>query len=255
MELYYTIVFFIFGTVFGSFFNVVGSRLPNGESIVNPPSHCSNCNHKLGFWELFPIISYIFLGGKCKNCKTKISIIHPLFELLTGLLFSISYRIYGLSFDCLIALTFISALLIVIVSDFNYMIIPDEILFFFGMLLIIEILFTTGFESTLLSITDGIISFIFMFVLKLFGDLIFKRESMGGGDIKLLCLFGIILGWQNAIVTIFLAALIGLPISLIILIKNKDNVIPFGPFLSIAAIIILLTNFDIGSFMQLLINI
>ncbi len=255
MELYYTIVFFIFGTIFGSFFNVVGSRLPNGESIINPPSHCSNCNHKLGFWELFPIISYIFLRGKCKECKTKISIIHPLFELLTGILFALSYKIFGMSFEFLIALTFISALLIVIVSDFNYMIIPDEVLLFFGILLIIELLIAKGFDAALLSIVNGIIGFVFMLILKIIGDFIFKRESMGGGDIKLLALFGIMLGWQNAIITIFLGAIIGLPISLILLIKNKDNVVPFGPFLSIAAIILLLTKFDFNLFIQFLTSI
>ena len=255
MELYYTIVFFIFGTIFGSFFNVVGSRLPNGESIINPPSHCSNCNHKLGFWELFPIISYIFLRGKCKECKTKISIIHPLFELLTGILFALSYKIFGMSFEFLIALTFISALLIVIVSDFNYMIIPDEVLLFFGILLIIELLIAKGFGVALLSIVNGIIGFVFMLILKIIGDFIFKRESMGGGDIKLLALFGIMLGWQNAIITIFLGAIIGLPISLILLIKNKDNVVPFGPFLSIAAIILLLTKFDFNLFIQFLTSI
>lgn len=255
MELYYIIVFLIFGTIFGSFFNVVGSRLPEGKSIINPPSHCTECNHRLGFWELFPIISYLCLGGKCKNCKTKISIIHPLFELLTGILFALSYKIYGMSFEFLIALTFISALLIIIVSDFNYMIIPDEVLIFFGILLFIEILINKGLNFCLVALIDGVISFIFMFLLKLLGDFIFKRESMGGGDIKLLSLLGVVLGWENAISCIFLGALIGLPISLIILIKNKDNVVPFGPFLSAAAIIILLTKFDIVSFINFLANI
>ena len=128
---------------------MVGSRLPKGESIINPPSHCSNCNHKLGFWELFPIISYIFLGGKCKNCKTHISIIHPLFELLTGILFALLYNIYGWSIDLLIALIFVSSLLIVIISDFNYMIIPDEVLIVSVVLLIIVMLISKGIEQTL----------------------------------------------------------------------------------------------------------
>lgn len=252
MELYYTIILFIFGTVFGSFYNVVGSRLPNGESIVNPPSHCSNCNHKLGFWELFPIISYICLGGKCKNCKTKISIIHPLFELVTGFLFAVSYRIFGFSFDLIIALTFISALLIIIVSDFNYMIIPDEVLVFFGILVIIEILIIGGLDVVLKALVNGMISFVFMLIVKIIGDFIFKREAMGGGDVKLLALFGIVLGWENAIASIFIAAFIGLPISLILLIKNKNNVVPFGPFLGMAAIIILLLKFNIVEFINLL---
>lgn len=255
MDLYYIIVFFIFGTIFGSFFNVVGSRMPNGESIINPPSHCSNCNHKLGFWELFPILSYVFLGGKCKKCKTKISIIHPLFELFSGILFALSYKAFGMSIDFLIAITFISALLIVIVSDFNYMIILDEVLLFFGAVLVIEILIKNGFMSAVYSLVDGGISFIIMLVFKIIGDVIFKRESMGGGDIKLLALFGIMLGWESSIITIFLGAIIGLPISLILLVKNKDNVVPFGPFLSFAAMILVLTKFDFNVFINFLSNI
>lgn len=255
MDLYYIIVFFIFGTIFGSFFNVVGSRMPNGESIINPPSHCSNCNHQLGFWELFPILSYVFLGGKCKKCKTKISIIHPLFELFSGILFALSYKAFGMSIDFLIAITFISALLIVIVSDFNYMIILDEVLLFFGALLVIEILIKNGFMSAVYSLVDGGISFIIMLVFKIIGDVIFKRESMGGGDIKLLALFGIMLGWESSIITIFLGAIIGLPISLVLLVKNKDNVVPFGPFLSFAAMILVLTKFDFNVFINFLSNI
>lgn len=255
MELYYTLVFFIFGTIFGSFYNVVGSRLPKGESIINPPSHCSNCNHKLGFWELFPIISYIFLGGKCKNCKTHISIIHPLFELLTGILFALLYNIYGWSIELLIALIFVSSLLIVIISDFSYMIIPDEVLIVSVVLLIIVMLISKGIEATLLSIFNGLVAFGLMLLLKLIGDFIFKRESLGGGDIKLMFLFGLVLGWPNALISIFLGALIGLPIALVMAIKSSDNVVPFGPFLSISAMILFLTKFDFDTFIDFLMKL
>lgn len=255
MELYYTLVFFIFGTIFGSFYNVVGTRLPEGQSIINPPSHCSNCNHQLGFWELFPIISYIFLGGKCKNCKTHISIIHPLFELLTGILFALIYNIYGWSIELLIALIFVSSLLIVVISDFSYMIIPDEVLIVSIVLLIIVMLISKGFETTILAIFNALVAFGLMLLLKLVGDFIFKRESLGGGDIKLLFLFGLVLGWPNALITIFLGALIGLPIALVMTIKSSDNVVPFGPFLSIAAMILFLTNFNFNTFIEFLMKL
>ena len=160
-----------------------------------------------------------------------------------------------LSLNFILALTFISMLLIIIVSDFSYMIIPDEILIFFGVLLLIEIFVLSGIRTLFITILNGFIAFVFMFLLKLFGDFIFKRESLGGGDIKLMALFGVVLGWENAIVSIFLASLIGLPISLILLIRNKDNVVPFGPFLSIAAIILFLTSFDILNFFQVFTNI
>ena len=104
---YYIITFFIFGIIFGSFFNVVGYRLPKNESIISPNSYCPKCKKKLGFFELIPLFSYIFLLGKCKRCKNKISFLYPLFELLTGVLFVTCYLIFGISTDLIIALLFI----------------------------------------------------------------------------------------------------------------------------------------------------
>ena len=123
MEIYYIIVFFIIGTIFGSFFNVVGYRLPKGKSIVFPPSHCPNCNNKLTPKELIPIISYIIQKGKCTHCKTKIPCFYVIFELITGILFALIYLVYGLTPEIIIPLTFISMLIIITISDYNYMII------------------------------------------------------------------------------------------------------------------------------------
>ena len=95
MEILYTIYFFIFGTILGSFYNVVGYRLPRGESLIKPRSHCTNCNHVLTPIELIPILSFLIQGGKCKNCKQKISWFYTIFEFLTGLLFALSYIIFG----------------------------------------------------------------------------------------------------------------------------------------------------------------
>ena len=130
MELYYTIVSFFFGIVLGSFYNVVGYRLPRGESLIYPSSHCTNCNHKLGILDLFPIFSYLFLGGKCRYCKEKISLFYPIFEFTTGVLFAISYKVFGASIDFFIAIILISTLLIIIISDYQTMIIPDKLLIF-----------------------------------------------------------------------------------------------------------------------------
>ena len=128
MTVYYAIVFFMFGTIFGSFYNVVAWRLPRGESIVKPASHCPNCNHYLTPIELIPIISYLIQGRKCKNCKQKISPFYCLFETLTGVLFCLCYLKFGFTIDLFINLTFISMLLIIIISDYQTMIIPDEVL-------------------------------------------------------------------------------------------------------------------------------
>ena len=253
MNLYFIIVFFILGTVFGSFYNVVGYRIPKGQSILYPSSHCTKCNHKLGPLELIPILSYIFLGGKCKKCKSKISCFYPVFEFLSGLLFALSYVVFGLSLNMLLSIVFISMLLIIIISDYQTMIIPDSILVIFGLAIILIKYFIVGYPSILYSLLDGVIAFVFMLVLKLFGDFLFKKESMGGGDIKLLGIFGIMFGYIMSMFIVFMAAFIGLPISIIILKKNKSHEIPFGPFLAIAAIIVLLTKIDINTLIDLLV--
>jgi len=245
MFLYYTIVAFIFGTILGSFYNVVGYRLPKGESLISPSSHCTNCNHKLGPLELIPIFSFLFLGGKCKKCGQKISWFYPIFEFSTGVLFALSYIVFGPTIDFFIAITFVSTLLVVVLSDYKYMIIPDEVVIFSSIVLLIEIFIKSGLKGVGYSLLSGFISAFVMFMLKILGDHLFKKESMGGGDIKLLFIFGLVINYPMAILSIFLGSFIGLPISIYILYKEKTNIIPFGPFLSVAALIIYFTNIDL----------
>lgn len=254
MEVYYTVITFLFGTIFGSFFNVVGSRLPNHESIVHPPSHCTNCNHVLGWAELIPIVSFLIQGGKCKKCKQKISWFHPLYELATGVLFALCYSIFGAHLELIIALTFVSILMILIVSDYYYMIIPDEVILFGAVAIAVEYLCIYGYMDTLIALGSGIASFTIMYLIKLFGDWMFKKESMGGGDIKLLFLIGMVLGFPLSIVNIFFASFIALPISIMILYRNKTNIIPFGPFLSIAAIVLFLSQIDMELLLKILVH-
>lgn len=246
MEIYYTITFFLLGTIFGSFYNVVGYRVPKGESILFPPSHCTNCNHRLGPLELIPILSFFIQGRKCKNCHQKISWFYSIFEFTCGILFAISYLIFGFSLELLISLTFISMLCIVVLSDYEYMIIPDGVLLFFGIALIIEFLIKDGFYLTLQYFLHGVLSFLIMWGIKKVGDAIFKRESMGGGDIKLMFVFGLVLGCPMAILSIFLGSIIGLPIALIMVSKKANHEIPFGPFLSVGALIIFLTQLNMN---------
>jgi leader peptidase (prepilin peptidase)/N-methyltransferase len=253
IEVLYIMIFFILGTIMGSFYNVVAYRLPNGMSLIKPASHCTNCNHKLGAMELIPIVSYIIQLGKCKNCGQKIAIFYPIFEFLTGVLFAISYLVFGLTGELIVALTFSSTLLIVVLADIKYMIIPDELLIFSGIMLIIERLMM---GSEILNILlDAIIPFVFLILVKILGDFLFKKESLGGGDIKLMTIIGLTLGWQTCIISIALAAFIALPISLIILFIKKTNVIPFGPFLSMAALILYYFSINYNSVFKFLINI
>ena len=245
MDIYYGVVIFIFGLLFGSFYTVVGERLPEGKSIVNPPSHCPNCNHRLGILELIPVLSFLFLGGKCKNCRSKIPVLSTLIELLTAILFLIAYIRFGISIKLFIALIFISMLVIVIVSDVRYMVICDEVLIIGNILIFILLTISIGFKASMMSLIYGIASLLIMLSIKTLGDIIFKKESMGGGDIKLMFTFGLVLGIPSAVASIFIASFIGLPISLIMMRKNSSHELPFGPYLSIAAIILLLSGVDV----------
>lgn len=254
MIIYTFLCFFMIGAIFGSFYYVVAYRIPKGESIVAPPSHCPNCNHRLGPLELVPIFSYLFQGGKCKSCKCKISIFYPLFEIVCGLLFGFSYLSYGFSLELIIVLTFVSMIMIVMLSDYYYMIIPDEVLIFFIILLGVEIVFIYNWQYLLMHILYGLIAFVCMYLLKLLGDFLFRKESMGGGDIKLLFTFGLMFGWQMSIVSVFIASIIGLPISLMLLKKNNDHVLPFGPYLGMAALIVVLFQVDINMVINLIVR-
>ena len=252
MEIYYTIVSFIFGITLGSFYNVVGYRLPREQSLITPSSHCTSCNHKLGIMDLFPVFSFLFLGGKCRYCKQKISWFYPFFEFMTGVLFALSYIIFGATIELFIALTFISMLLIIIISDYQTMIIPDELLIVCGITLIILIGINKGIYGLGYSILDGTLAFLIMFLIKKTGDFLFKKESMGGGDIKLMFIFGLVLGLPMTLISIFLASFIGLPISLYILYRKKEHEIPFGPFLAVAAIVIMLSQLNIDKLIEIL---
>lgn len=243
-----TIIFFIFGLIFGSFFQVVGLRLPRGESIIKPASHCTKCDRNLKWYELIPILSYIIQGGKCRHCKNHISIKYPLYELLTGICFALCYIVFGFTTDIIIPLTLVSALIIVIISDIEYMVIPDEVLFIGTVLILIETIVLNGWNSGLHSFIGGLLGFVLMYVIKLLGDFAFKAESLGGGDIKLFFMLGLVFNFDTIIVILFLASFFALPYAISLMLMKKDNIVPYGPFISLTSIALLLlklTNFSL----------
>jgi leader peptidase (prepilin peptidase)/N-methyltransferase len=242
------------GLIFGSFFNVVGIRLPEGKSIAYPPSTCPKCGRKLRFYELIPVISYIIQLGKCRGCKQHISITYPIFELLTGLLFAACYYVFGFSSELIIALTFVSGLVIIIISDIHYLSIPDEIILIFSISIIIEKVLIEGIHAAAIALGGGMLSFILMYLIKLCGDYFFKEESLGGGDIKLMFLIGCVLGIWVSMFSIMLAAFLALPISIIILIYKKSNIISFGPFLSMAGMLFYLLHINLNDIINFLIK-
>ena len=263
----YSVVVFIIGICFGSFFNVVGYRLPKKMSISFPSSHCVNCKHKLTAFELIPIFSYIFQKGKCKHCNTKISIIYPIFELLTGILFVLCYlsykEVYPELLNIIISCVFASSIVIIMISDIKYMIIPDEILVFFSIIIIIlkvlisyklgniNSLMSLGYEILFMFI-DAFIVFCIMYLIRLFGNMAFKKDSMGGGDIKLMSYISLLIGWKLSIIVIFLASFLALPISIYNMYKKNEHMLPFGPYLGLAAVILVILKVDFTTILNLL---
>ena len=222
---------FIIGAVLGSFYMVVGDRLSNNESIVVPRSHCSKCNYILSWYELIPIVSYIIQRGKCKNCHTKLSISYMLIEILSGILFALSYYLYGFNYEFFMSIIISSLLIIIYVSDFKYLIINDEPLIIAITLSIITNFVFLGTIKGLYLIISGLVMFIFMYLVKLFGDKAFKRESLGGGDIKLAFFIGCTLGLRLAFVSLIIASFLALPYASYYVVKKQEREIPFGPFL------------------------
>ena len=254
MELFIYVVICIFGCVMGSFLNVLAVRLSNGESILWPSSHCHSCTHKLKWYELIPVISYLIQGGKSRCCKTRIPVSYLVVEVVTSVLYMVSYHSFGFSYDYVISLVFISSLIVIIVSDIEYMIILDEIIAGSSILIILLYLVFFGLDYTVDKIIAGILAFGSMFMVKLIGDRLFHKESMGGGDIKLMFLSGIVIGYALSVCDIFLATFIAFPVAIYVLFSRKDNLIPFGPFLAMGAILIHISKVDFESIIEFLIK-
>lgn len=235
MEIMYTVFAGLFGLVFGSFYNVVGLRIPKKESIVTPPSHCVSCNRRLSAIDLVPVLSYVFLRGKCRTCGAKVSPIYAITELATGVLFAVAMWRLGITWELAVALLFISLLVIINVSDIAYMLIPNKILLFFLPLLIVGRVL-----SPLTPWWDSIVGAVVGFSLLLLIAVV-SKGGMGGGDIKLFLLIGLVLGTFNTLLTLFLASVIGMIAGIIVLKikrKGRKTPVPFGPSIALAAIIV-----------------
>lgn len=232
MELYFSIVFFILGTIFGSFLNVVIYRIPRNESIIYGRSHCPNCNHALSPMELIPILSFIFLGGKCKECKTTISLRYPLIETLTGILFLISYMSFGLTMQLPIAFGIILTLVSIAMIDIDTLEIKDR---FQILLLILAIL---NLIISPLPKLDHLIGF---FIISIpFYIIAIITDGIGGGDIKLIAIGGLLLGYKATLVAFFISVIFASIFAgylLIIKKSNRKTQMAFGPFLCIGIFI------------------
>lgn len=226
MQITFYIIFFIFGSILGSFYNVVIYRLPRKVSIVVSSSHCPGCNTPIKPYDLIPILSYFILGGKCRSCKKPYSFRYPLIEFITGFLFALTYHVYGYTWLTLIGIVLASILLIITMIDIDTMEIYDtfQIILFF---LAIAFITQSG-----LPLGDHLIGFFIISVP--FYIIALITNGMGGGDIKLIAIGGLLLGWKATLVAFFIASIAGGMIAILLVLlkqQGRKSLIAFGPYL------------------------
>lgn len=237
------VLMFIIGTILGSFYLVIGTRLPVGRDVLFSRSECDKCHHVLKWYNLIPLFSYIFQRGKCSYCHEHISSSHFWVELATGLLFLLAYLIFPSGYNLYVSLIVISLMIIIFVSDFKYMTILDSPLVISSILVLILKLIYFDFKNVLVSFLSGVILFCVMFIIEKIGELILKKESLGGGDIKLSFVIGFILNFRLGIVALILSTFLALPYALACLYLENNHEFPYGPFLA-GALFIVFLNLD-----------
>ncbi len=232
-------VIFIVGLIFGSFYNVCIYRLPLNQSVIYPPSHCTSCNNRLQAIDLIPVFSFLLLKGRCRHCGEKISIEYMLIELFTGFMFALGYIKFGLTLYLLVYICLISLLIVITFIDLQHQIIPDSALI---VALALGLIFTITNIST--SFKEAILGMIlgggFFLAVAVLSQLILKKDGLGGGDIKLMGVIGLYLGWRLTVLSILLSIYSGGILGLILIltgIKKRGDYIPFGPFIAIGTAI------------------
>ncbi len=209
--------------------------MPKNIPFTNERSVCPHCKHQLSWYENIPLMSYVIQQGKCRNCKGKISFIYPTTELLTGCLFALSFWEIGVQIELITALLLVSMLMIILVADIKYMLIPNKVLLFFLpffiVLRLVEPLEPWWSPLAGAGIGIGLLAIIIMV----------SRGGMGAGDMKLFGVLGIVLGWEHVLLVFFLSCMIGSVIGMILLllkIINRKQAVPFGPYIVIGALIV-----------------
>ncbi|GMR12438.1 MAG: A24 family peptidase [Gemmatimonadota bacterium] len=225
----------ILGLLLGSFLNVCSFRWPNDESVVSPRSHCPSCDGMIPWYDNIPVVSYVILRGRCRSCGTTISVQYPLAELATGVIWAGLFWYHGLSGEALRGAVLLTILFGIALTDARYYIIPDE--FSLGGLVIgLAAAFLPAGPTAVEAVLGAALGFGLLMGVARAGKLVFKKDAMGGGDIKMMAMIGAFLGIPGVLLTIFLAALLGSvvfgPIS-----WKTGKLVPFGIFLSAGAAI------------------
>ena len=260
----YLLLFFILGVLCSFFIEILGFRLPLSGDLFRK-SYCDKCNHDLKFYGNIPIISFIVQKGRCNYCHQKISRIYIFIEIMSGILFALTYLSFYDSgiLKLVFGLLFITSLIIICFSDTKYMIISDEVLIVFSSIILLLKIFIQFYNEEILNlmdlgyalidiVIDVVIVYLIMFAIKKIGDLVFKKESLGKGDLKMMAYIAIVMNFKLCIVIIFLASFIALPFAIISNLKKDKPMLPFGPCLAIATMILFLLQVDFNSLLELI---
>jgi leader peptidase (prepilin peptidase) / N-methyltransferase len=234
----------VFGLCIGSFLNVCIYRLPLGQSIIRPRSRCMQCGNSVRAYDNIPVISYLILRGRCRDCRSPISARYPLVEMMSGVFAAMTVLKYGIGLPAMIVFLFIAALLVITFIDLDHRIIPDLI-----SLPGIPVGFAASFGLSSITPVESLIGILSgggsLFLVAWGYQLLTRREGMGGGDIKLLAMIGAFLGWKGVIFTVFVSSLTGTLAGMAMIGLKGGNMklaVPFGPFLAIGAIAYVFTG-------------
>lgn len=248
------IFIFLIGLAIGSFLNVCIYRLPRGESIIKPGSHCPHCNNFIKWYDNIPVLSYIFLKGRCRYCKNKISLRYPLVELLSGVYLLYCYKIWGVNINMFFFAIFGFCLMVAYFTDFATQIIPDEV----NLVLVISGLLYSFFNPILKevyglhpvasSFIGAVAGSASIYVTGAIGKVLFKKEAMGFGDVKFMAGIGAYLGWKLVLLVYFVAPFFAIFYGIYRLLRYKDEYLPYGPFLVLATIFVIVSRQNLINF-------
>lgn len=248
MDYFIAALVFILGLAVGSFLNVCARRIPNKESIVSPSSHCTSCGSKINAIDNIPVLSYIILGGRCRSCGSTISLKYPLVEIITGALWVAAYYHFGLKTQLLYGLFFVTVLILLSAIDYDTQKIPNKILLpSIGLSLLFLSLYVVRLETPPIiesmdkqwSIAGFFIGGGLLYLIAIMAHLIFKKDAIGGGDIKLASFIGIYLGGY-VLLALFISFFLGAVVGIALIASSKKeakDMIPFGPFMAAGSIL------------------
>ena len=241
MPIWPDVLAFILGAVVGSFLNVCISRIPEGSSIVRPASRCPRCGKPVRLYDNIPLVSYLVLRGKCRDCREPIPVHYLLVEVLTALMALLLFWKFGPGFPLLAAFVFVCALIVITFIDLAHQIIPHTItlpgipLFFLASVFIMDIRLVDAFVGMMAGIGS-------LYLIAVYYEAITGNEGMGGGDVNLLAMLGAFFGWQSLLFILMIAAVVGAAAGIACMVmrgKDLKYAVPFGPFLSLGAVVYL----------------